>query len=183
MSYKLYTDKQENFECQIFLEGTSLSKAKARLVVEGKGFNLMFDGKINKDGKCQVPIKKLTGLLDENDTGHIKLEVIAEDTYFQPWQSEFSVDTAKKIKVKVKEQDEQTAETLHKKMYVTEVKNHFDPVKKIVNTLVENGVSVNTVLENKSRIVKILKEYSDKVKFKKGSKIFIREVIQKLSNT
>ena len=66
-------------------------------------------------------------------------------------------------------------------MYVTEVKNHFDPVEKIVNTLVENGVSVNTVLENKSRIVKILKEYSDKVKFKIGSKIFIREVIKKLA--
>ena len=104
MSYKLYTDKQENFECQIYLEGTSLSKAKARLIVESGDLNLMFNGKIDKDGKCQVPIKKLRGLLDENTNGNIKLEVIAEDTYFQPWQSEFTVDTAKKIKVEIKEQ-------------------------------------------------------------------------------
>ena len=177
MSYKLYTDKQENFECQIFLEGTSLSKAKARLVVESGGLNLMFNGKIDKNGKCQVPIKKLRGLLDENDNGNIKLEVIAEDTYFQPWQSEFTVDTAKKIKVEIKEQKKSTKP----KMVVKEIKNHFDPVEKVTDMLTENGVSVNTLLKNKTRIVKILKEYSDKIKFKKGSKIFIREVIKKLA--
>ena len=27
MSYKLYTDKQEIFECNIYLEGASLTKA------------------------------------------------------------------------------------------------------------------------------------------------------------
>ena len=180
MSYKLYTDKQENFECQVYLEGTSLSKAKARLVVESNNFNIMFDGKINKDGKCQIPIKKLKGLLEEKDTGNIKLEIIAEDTYFQPWQSEFEVDTAKKIKVEVKEQSHSTNKKSNK-IQITEVKNHFDPVEKIVNVLIENGVSIQTVLKNKGRIVKVLKEYSDKVKYKKGSKIFIREVVEKLS--
>ena len=179
MSYKLYTDKQENFECQIYLEGTSLSKAKARLVVESGGLNLMFHGKIDKNGKCQVPIKKLRGLLDENDNGNIKLEVIAEDTYFQPWQSEFTVDTAKKIKVEIKEQ----TQSKKPQIVVSEVKNHFDPVNKIASVLTENGVSLTTILKNKSKIVKILKEYSDKVKYKKGSKIFIREVIKKLSQT
>lgn len=179
MSYKLYTDKQENFECQIYLEGTSLSKSQARLVVESGDLNIMFNGEIDKNGKCTVPIKKLRGLLDENTTGRIKLEVIAEDTYFQPWQSEFVVDTAKKIKVEIKEQKKQ----VQPKMVVKEVKNHFDPVEKITNVLIENGVSINTVLKHKSRIVKILKEYSNKVKFKKGPKVFIREVIQKLSKT
>ena len=106
MSYKLYTDKQENFECQIYLEGTSLSKSQARLVVESGDLNIMFNGEIDKNGKCTVPIKKLRGLLDENTTGRIKLEVIAEDTYFQPWQSEFVVDTAKKIKVEIKDERE-----------------------------------------------------------------------------
>ena len=179
MSYKLYTDKQENFECQIYLEGTSLSKAKARLIVESGDLNLMFNGKIDKNGKCQVPIKKLRGLLDENTNGNIKLEVIAEDTYFQPWQSEFTVDTAKKIKVEIKEQ----TQSKKPQMVVSEIKNHFNPVDKIALMLTENGVSLNTILKNKTKIVKILKEYSDKVKYKKGSKIFIREVINKLSQT
>ena len=31
MSYKVYTDKQEIFECKIYLEGASLTTAKARL--------------------------------------------------------------------------------------------------------------------------------------------------------
>ena len=43
MAYKLYTDKQENFECKIYLEGASLQEAKSRLVVEGNNFNLLFE--------------------------------------------------------------------------------------------------------------------------------------------
>ena len=34
MSYKLYTDKKEDFECKIFLEGASLNKAKTRIILE-----------------------------------------------------------------------------------------------------------------------------------------------------
>ena len=34
MSYKLYTDKQEVFECKIHLEGASLTKANSRIIVE-----------------------------------------------------------------------------------------------------------------------------------------------------
>ena len=34
----------------------------------------------------------------------LKLEVIAEDTYFIPWESNFEVDTAKKVQVEVKSQ-------------------------------------------------------------------------------
>ena len=32
--YKLYTDKQDVFECDLFLEGADLSKSSARIVVE-----------------------------------------------------------------------------------------------------------------------------------------------------
>ena len=39
--YKLYTDKQENFQCSIELSGVSLSKSQARLVVETSDINLM----------------------------------------------------------------------------------------------------------------------------------------------
>ena len=34
MSYKLYTDKKEVFECKLHLEGASLSDSSARIVVE-----------------------------------------------------------------------------------------------------------------------------------------------------
>ena len=85
MSYKLYTDKKEIFECKITLEGASLKDAVSRIVVNTPDLKLMFEGTIDKDGNCQVPIKKLKGLLDENSKGKIKLEVIAEGTLIEPW--------------------------------------------------------------------------------------------------
>ena len=102
--YKLFTDKSELFECDIKLEGASLSKSSARLVVETSDYSLLFKGNINPKGKCEIPIRKLKGLIDENTTGNIRLEVIAEDTYFTPWESDFEVDASKKVTVEVKSQ-------------------------------------------------------------------------------
>ena len=42
--YKLFTDKSELFECDIKLQGASLKKSKARLVVETPDYALMFNG-------------------------------------------------------------------------------------------------------------------------------------------
>ena len=72
MSYKLYTDKQEVFECKIHLEGASLTKANSRIIVETQDLKLMFEGTIDKNGNCRVPIRKLRGLLGENDKGLMK---------------------------------------------------------------------------------------------------------------
>ena len=43
MSYKLYTDKQEIFECNIYLEGASLTQATSRIIVETQDLKLMFN--------------------------------------------------------------------------------------------------------------------------------------------
>ena len=102
--YKLFTDKSELFECDIKLEGASLSKSSARLVVETSDYSLLFKGEINSSGKCEIPIRKLKGLIDENTKGNIRLEVIAEDTFFTPWESDFEVDVSKKVTVEVKSQ-------------------------------------------------------------------------------
>ena len=181
MSYKLYTDKQETFECKIFLEGASLKKASSRIVVETDSFNLMFEGTIDKDGNCKVPIKKLKGLLGEDDSGSMKLEVIAEDTYFSPWESEFVVDTAKKIKVQVKEQNTPIIKTSKPQMVIKEIKHPFNPVDKVANVLHKQGVGVSTIYEGKKTMIPLLKEYSVKTGYKKGVKNFIKEVIQKLA--
>ena len=45
--YKLYTDKQEIFECEIQLEGTTLDKSEARLVIETNDMALLFKGNID----------------------------------------------------------------------------------------------------------------------------------------
>ena len=102
--YKLFTDKAELFECSISLQGASLKKSKARLVVETPEYSLLFNGTISKGGKCEIPIRKLKGLIDEDTKGNIRLEVIAEDTFFTPWESDFEVDASKKVTLEVKSQ-------------------------------------------------------------------------------
>ena len=99
--YKLYTDKIENFEAKIKLEGASLKKSKARLVVEADGFDVMFKGTISNSGIVKVPVKRLKGLIDESTKGTIKLEIIADDTYFTPWESTFMVETSRKVTVEI----------------------------------------------------------------------------------
>ena len=185
MSYKLYTDKKEIFECKITLEGASLKDAVSRIVVNTPDLKLMFEGTIDNNGNCKIPIRKLRGLLGEDSKGTMKLEVIAEDTYFLPWESDFIVDTSKKIKVEVKGQQNQPITENKKskkpKMVVTKVKHPFDPVDKVVNILHKQGVGVSTIYESKKTMIPMLRKYSTKAGYKRGAKNFIKEVIQKLS--
>jgi hypothetical protein len=179
--YKLFVDRSEIFECKITLEGASLKDATSRIVVNTPDLKLMFEGTIDNQGNCKIPIRKLRGLFNENDKGTMKLEVIAEDTYFLPWESDFEVDTAKKIKVEVKQQSKPLVKSSKPKMIVKEVKHPFDPVEKVVNILHKQGVGVSTIYESKKTMIPMLKKYSTKAGYKRGAKNFIKEVIQKLS--
>ena len=100
--YTLYSDKTNVFECDIQLEGASLNDSVARIIVEGNGINLMYTGDISSQGNCKITIPKLKNLVKEN--GNLKLEVIADDMYFNPWNSEFDVKASKKLTVEVKQQ-------------------------------------------------------------------------------
>ena len=183
MAYKLYTDKQETFECDLFLEGADLKNSSARIIVESNDLTLMFKGKIDEKGNCKVPIKKLKGLLDENTTGDIKLEVIAEDTLIEPWQSDFVVSTAKKVTVEVKSQgNKKPIKEVSSKpqVKIKSVKNYSNPINEMVKVLKQNGMTLSKVLKDKKRIAPILENYSNKVNYKGGTKKFIKEVIQKL---
>ena len=181
--YKLYTDKQETFECDLFLEGADLKQSSARLIVESKDLTLMFKGEIDDKGNCKVPIKKLKGLMGENTTGDIKLEVIAEDTLIEPWQSDFIVDTAKKVTVEVKSQKTkpQIKESTKPQVKVKSVKNYVNPINEMVNTLIENDITINEVLQNKQKIAPILKNYANTINYQGGTQKFIKEVINKLA--
>ena len=183
MAYKLYTDKQETFECDLFLEGADLKNSSARIIVESNDLTLMFKGKIDEKGNCKVPIKKLKGLMGENTTGDIKLEVIAEDTLIEPWQSDFVVSTAKKVTVEVKSQgNKKPIKEVSSKpqVKIKNIKNHSNPINEIIEFLKENNITLQKVVKHKKRIVSILENYSNKIEYKGGTKKFIREVIKKL---
>ena len=181
--YKLYTDKQETFECDLFLEGADLKQSSARLIVESKDLTLMFKGTIDEKGNCKVPIKKLKGLMGENTTGDIKLEVIAEDTLIEPWQSDFVVETAKKVTVEVKSQKTkpQIKESTKPQVKVKSVKNYVNPINEMVNTLIENDITIDKVLQNKKKIAPILNNYANTINYQGGTQKFIKEVINKLA--
>ena len=98
--YTLYSDKNNVFECDIQLEGASLSQAFARVIVEGNNLNLVFNGNISTDGNCRIEMPKLNML---KEGGEIKLEVIADDMYFNPWNSGFELKKSKSVTVEVKQ--------------------------------------------------------------------------------
>jgi hypothetical protein len=99
--YKLYRDKEETFECNVTVEGASLASSQARIIIDTSDVNLVFYGKIYKDGRCLVPLKKMKNLPEET-RGRIRLEVIVDDTLFIPWESPCKVEGAKKVKIEIK---------------------------------------------------------------------------------
>jgi len=99
--YKLYQDKEEEFSCEIMIEGSSPEETYARIIIESENWSLIFPGEI-RNGKCIVPIKKLN-ILKEGEVGNIKLEVVAEGNLFIPWENQFKVKLSKKVTVNVNE--------------------------------------------------------------------------------
>ena len=159
--YKLFTAKTELFECNISLQGASLKKSKARLVVETKDYSLLFNGSINSNGKCEIPIRKLKGLIDEDTSGNIRLEVIAEDTFFTPWQSDFEVETSKKVTVEVKTQTTQKpileAKATVKPQQVTiSEKEH---VVNLFKLLIKEDINIDNISYKRNKLNNIVATY------------------------
>ena len=65
--YKLFTDKTEIFECNVQIEGASLDKSIARIVVDSEELNLMFNGTIDKDGKFVISHEFANDLTTEGE--------------------------------------------------------------------------------------------------------------------
>ena len=169
--YKLFTDKSELFECDIKIEGASLSNSSARLVVETSDYSLMFNGTINPAGKCKVPIRKLKGLIDESNKGNIRLEVIAEDTFFTPWETDFEVQASKKVTVEIKSQSPKKpiVETTGPKVKVTKVKkvkktsiseSEKRHILNIMKLLIHENVNINNLSIKKDKLNKVIATYT-----------------------
>ena len=183
--YKLFTDKSELFECNISLQGASLKKSKARLVVETSDYSLLFRGEINSNGKCEIPIRKLKGLIDESTTGNIRLEVIAEDTFFTPWESDFEVDASKKVTVEVKSQEDKKPIVETKvKVKVKEEKPTLTEKDHIINLfklLIKEDINVDNISFKRNELNNIVATYLQENTVKNTDKI-IKGVLKVLEN-
>ena len=173
--YKLFTDKSELFECDIKLERASLNKSKARLVVETSDYSLLFNGSISSGGKCEIPIRKLKGLIDENTLGNIRLEVVAEDTLFTPWESDFEVDVSKKVTVEVKSQT--TKKPIIEAKIKVKVKNEKPTITEkqhVINLfklLIKEEINVDNISYKRNALNNIVATYLQENRVKNTSKI------------
>lgn len=100
--YKIYRDKDESFECKVSVQGAGLNNAQVRLFFDCDIWNVVFYGKLYKDGNCVILIKKNIPL-PEGTFGRARLEVIIDDQVFIPWESSFTVEGSKKVKVELKQ--------------------------------------------------------------------------------
>ena len=159
--YKLFTDKTELFECNISLQGASLKKSKARLVVETQDYSLLFNGSINSNGKCEITIRKLKGLIDEETSGNSRLEVLAEDTFFTPWQSDFEVETSRKVTIEVKNQTTQKP-ILEAKATVKPQQVTISEKKHVVNLfklLIKEDINIDNISYKRNKLNNIVATY------------------------
>jgi TusA-related sulfurtransferase len=179
--YTLYTDKQELFECSISLEGASVKNSQARLIVESDNLNLLFKGTIDSSGKCTVPIKKLKNLLEESTKGKIRLEVIADDTYFTPWESDFEVETARKVTVEVKSQSNKTTIAEVKTGVTVQNVKVGDHIQNLSKMLVKENINVHNIGKHRAKLNNVIASYLKVNKISDGEKGRIIEgIIQTL---
>tara|TARA_R110000824_G_scaffold144916_3_gene313089 strand:- start:117 stop:581 length:465 start_codon:yes stop_codon:yes gene_type:complete len=140
--YTLYSDKNNIFECDIQLEGASLSQAFARVIVGGDNLNLVFKGDITTEGNCRIEMPRLNML---KEGGDMKLEVIADDMYFNPWNSEFELKKSKNITVEIKQP---TSKVIKENKATIKVKvphtdNHIKHTQPTKKTIKESNFTKN----------------------------------------
>ena len=191
--YILYTDRKENFSCDIALEGAKLNDSFARIILETNEINYVFNGTIDASGKCEIPIKALKGLMEIRDSGKMVLEVVADDTYFRPWESNFIVDAHTKLEVKINEQSQPSKPKIQvsvntKKDIIKEEKPKpkkltiSEAVKDMSNILSKNKISKKNFSKNKAKAQKLFVEYftDKKISNKNNKNKILKTTIQSI---
>jgi len=189
--YTLYTDKSENFKCNIGVEGAEISNTTARLVLENSNINLMFEGKVSKDGSCVIPIKQLKNILPEGTEGKMKLEVVADDTYFSPWEDNFQIKVNKRVTVEVANDSSKstikenkvniqvsgiTSKKSRKPKSVSIQKKRI-PSEILGEVLSKKGVTLNNFDKHVDLIVPLIEKYIKKYKLKESPDSLLNEII------
>ncbi len=160
--YTLYTDRNENFECEVAVKNASLKGSSARLIVEsGEGVNYVFEGNINGP-KCTIPVRRLKGLLEETTRGKMYLEIIVEDTVFRPWKSDYLVESHTEVNVRLNENVSSNKPIVDVKVPLKENKkgiNMWIPLKEISTICEAFNITRKTLNSRKKDLIQILREY------------------------
>lgn len=169
--YNLELDQDKNFECFLKVKGTSLKKSKVNLVIESHDLDIKFRGTIDEHGKVVIPIKKLTNVLEENSTGNLYLEVIAEDTYFVPFKSDYTASVSKKVTL-----SEAVVVANKPTVECVTVKQH---AVNLIKKMIQNKVNIFKE-DDKEKAFELVAEYVVDNNIKDANDI-LKEVLQKAS--
>ena len=188
---EIYYDKAKEFECRVMVEGASLSSTKARLILQGDKYNIIYEGKIDSKGWCTIKINPTKNLFEHNETGKAVLEVIAEDTLFEPWNSKFKVLASKKVTVEVINKNKKVIR--QKKPQVTAIiptkskKTVSKPLnekkvtinnisKKLQQHLVKSGVNKRMIYANPKKVTFLVESFLKRYRFggQSGKKIIVQ---------
>lgn len=165
MGYSIYLDSNHDFKCKLKLEGSSISKAKPRLVVNSPSldFSLIFEGHILPNtGQCIIPIPRLRSILQEGDVGTLQLEVIAEgDTYFQAWTDEFKA--LYKKKAIVSEVVSEKGNTKNNQQIIVEFDDiNLDQISnQLFSELKMNGIHLQNIAKHANKVNSLVSEICD----------------------
>ena len=182
MSYTIYLDKQNVFECRLSIEGASLNKASARIILEHNNLNYLFNGRVDSTGKCVVDIPKMSTLFKEGDTGKIKLEVIAEDAYFQPWESGFDVDIARKVRVEGVRNASMKKPSIKVEIETPKSKEQRLVTEAVIKILESKKITPQNITRNKKLFRRVISEALKKTSYEHKPNDIISEVVRKLAN-
>lgn len=196
MAHVIYIDKQDNFECNLELEGASFNDTVARLLIETPNYNLLFNGTINEMGTVKVPISSVKRVFPSETHGKIRLEVIAEDTYFSPWEDEVILKPSKTLAVEsIKLGEKVLSDQKKDRISVSNVKTINKPIPEVskpqnINELIEPVASVlksqnitkKAILQHRDLIPvveNVIKFYFSKYNMTVTNKLY-KEIIDKL---
>ena len=155
--YRLLKDKNNEFQCEIKLEGTTSNDASARLFLEADGCEYVFNGKI-ADEKCLIPMGKLKKYANLLESGKIRLEVVADDTLFVPYENTYELEEARRVTVEVAQPEAPT------KKPMVEVKVKQD--------IIQSKPPVQKKVEKPDVILEIKRYLKEKTKFDGSIKSF-----------
>lgn len=170
--YRLLKDKNNEFQCEIMLEGASAKDASARLFLEADGCEYVFNGHI-ANGKCTIPMGKLKKFANLLESGKIRLEVVADDTLFVPYESDYELDQEKKVTVEVA----QPAQTPKKPMVEVKVQEvppkKTQPIKQSAESPKQIGLlEIKNYLKNHTEFDGSLKSFSKVIRNAKHGHFF-----------
>lgn len=145
---ELKLDEDNELSFSVVIEGTRGEPAKVRFVIEDNNMSVAFPGHTDSSGEVKVDVPSLKKIMSEG-TYKGKLEVIAEDRFFEPLK--FNVDLKQSLKVEATISTDKkkvssgisviaksTVKTLPKKSIKVENKNQVDkkkPLKDITSNL------------------------------------------------